>query len=127
MPYSKEVLKHFTHPKYFGKIKNADGVGKVGNPACGDVMELYLKIDSKTKKIKDVKFHTTGCAAAIASSDMACEVIKGKTIEKALNIGYKDIVKGLGDLPPVKVHCSVLATQALKAAVENYNKNNKGL
>ena len=123
MPYSKEVLKHFTHPKYFGKIKNADGVGKVGNPACGDVMELYLKTDPKTKKIKDVKFHTTGCAAAIASSDMACEVIKGKTIEKALKIGYKDIVKGLGDLPPVKVHCSVLATQALKAAIENYNKN----
>ena len=125
MAYSKEVLKHFTHPKYFGKIKNADSVGKVGNPACGDVMELYLKIDPKTKKIKDVKFHTTGCAAAIASSDMACEVIKGKTIEKALKISYKDIVKGLGELPPVKVHCSVLATQALKAAIENYNK--KGL
>lgn len=122
MPYSKQVLKHFTNPKYFGKIKNADGIGKVGNPACGDIMELYLKIDPKTKKIKDVKFHTTGCAAAIASSDMACEVIKGKSLEKALKMNYKDIVRGLGELPPIKVHCSVLATQALQAAVEDYNK-----
>jgi len=122
MIYSKKVLKHFLHPKFFGKIKNADGIGKAGNPLCGDLMELYLKIDKKTKKIKDIKFQTTGCCAAIASSDMICEVVNGKTIKGALKVKFEDIIKKLGKLPPVKVHCSILATQALKSAIENYKK-----
>lgn len=120
--YTKKVLKHFLHPKFFGKIQNPDGVGRVGNPTCGDIMELSLKIDPKTQKIKDVKFHTTGCAAAIASSDMVAEAVKGKTIEQALNVNFKDIIRGLGELPPVKIHCSVLATGALKLAIEDYFK-----
>jgi nitrogen fixation NifU-like protein len=130
--YSKKVLKHFLHPKFFGKIKNADGIGKAGNPLCGDVMELYIKIKNQKSKIKnsneriikDIRFHTTGCAAAIASSDMICEMVKGKKIKDALKIKFEDIIKKLGKLPPVKVHCSVLATQALKSAIDNYNKKN---
>ena len=122
MAYSKKVLQHFLKPKFFGKIKNPDAVGQAGNPVCGDMMELFLKIDPKTKKIKDIKFHTVGCAAAIASSDMICEVAKGKTLEKALKTDFNEIVERLGKLPPVKVHCSVLATKALKSAIEDYNK-----
>ena len=120
MIYSKKVLQHFLHPKFFGKIKNADGVGHTGNPLCGDVMELYLKIDEKSQKIKDIKFHTTGCAAAIASSDMVCQFVKGKTIKEALKVDFNDILKKLGNLPPVKVHCSILAIQALKSAIDDY-------
>jgi nitrogen fixation NifU-like protein len=120
MIYSKKVLQHFLHPKFFGKIKNADGMGRTGNPLCGDVMELYLKIDEKSQKIKDIKFHTTGCAAAIASSDMVCQFVKGKTIKEALKVDFKDILKKLGNLPPVKVHCSILAIQALRAAIDDY-------
>ena len=125
MLYSKKVLQHFLHPKFFGKIKNADGVGHAGNPLCGDVMELYLKIDKKSQKIKDIKFHTTGCAAAIASSDMICEVVKGKTIKEALKVNFNDILEKLGKLPPVKVHCSILATQALKSAIDDYRRKSK--
>ncbi len=125
MIYSKKVLKHFSNPKFFGKIKNADGVGKAGNPLCGDLMELYIKVDPKNQKIKDIKFHTTGCAAAIASSDMICEIVKDKTIKEALKIDFKDIIKELGELPPIKVHCSVLANQALKSAIDNYKQNIK--
>lgn len=123
--YSKKVLQHFLRPKFFGKIKNADGVGHTGNPLCGDVMELYLKIDEKSQKIRDIKFHTTGCAAAIASSDMVCEVVKGKTIKEALKVNFNDILKKLGHLPPVKVHCSILATQALKSAIDDYKGKSK--
>ncbi len=122
--YNKKVLQHFLHPKFFGKMKNPDAVGRVGNPRCGDIMSLYLKIDKKTRRIQDVKFNTLGCAAAVASSDMICEMVRGKTIKEALKIKFDDIVKDLGELPPIKVHCSVLATQALKNAVENY-KNKK--
>lgn len=125
MMYSKKVLQHFLHPKFFGKIKDANGVGHAGNSLCGDVMELYLKIDKKSQKIKDIKFHTTGCAAAIASSDMICEVVKGKTIERALKVNFNDILKKLGKLPPVKVHCSILATQALKSAIDDYRRKSK--
>lgn len=125
MIYSKKVLKYFLHPKFFGKIKDADGIGKAGNPLCGDVMELYLKIDKKNQKIKDIKFHTTGCAAAIASSDMICEIVKGKTIKEALKVDFNDILKKLGKLPPVKVHCSILATQALKSAIDDYRRKSK--
>ena len=109
--YSKQVIEHFLHPKNLGKLKDADGVGKVGNPACGDVMELFIKVEKKNSKeiIKDIKFYTLGCAAAIATSDMA----------------YQDIVGELGDLPPIKIHCSVLAREGLKAAVEDYRKKSK--
>jgi len=122
--YTKEVIKRFTHPKNFGEIKNADGVGKVGHPRCGDLMKLYLKIEKKNGRevIKDIKFHTLGCAAAIATSDMACDLVKGKTLKEALKIDYQKIIKALGDLPPIKIHCSVLAREGLKAAIENYEK-----
>ncbi|OGZ24259.1 MAG: iron-sulfur cluster assembly scaffold protein [Candidatus Nealsonbacteria bacterium RIFCSPLOWO2_01_FULL_43_32] len=125
--YSKQVIEHFLHPKNLGKLKDADGVGKVGNPACGDVMELFIKVEKKNSKeiIKDIKFYTLGCAAAIATSDMACELVKGKTIQEALEINYQDIVGELGDLPPIKIHCSVLAREGLKAAVEDYRKKSK--
>ncbi len=123
--YSKKVIEHFMHPKYLGKMKNPDAKGRVGNPRCGDMMDLYLKINKKTQKIKDIKFHALGCAAAIASSDMICDLVKVKTIKEALKIKFKDILKELGDLPPVKIHCSVLATQALQKAVEDYNKKSK--
>jgi len=128
--YSKKVIQHFTNPKNFGEIKNADGIGKVGNPACGDVMTLYIKVIKKGDKeiIKNIKFHTLGCAAAIATSDIVCDLVKGKTVEQALKVDYKDIVKGLMDLPPIKVHCSLLAEEGLKAAIKDYEKkkgNNK--
>jgi len=125
--YSKETIKRFTHPKNFGEIKNADGVGKVGNPRCGDLMELYIKVDKKGKQeiIKDIKFHTLGCAAAIATSDIVCDLVKGKTLKSALKAGYKDVAERLGYLPALKMHCSYLAEQGLKAAIENYEKKKK--
>lgn len=112
------------HPKHMGRIKNPDGVGQAGNIICGDTMELYLKIkrDKKKKKevIKDLKFQTIGCAAAISSSDVACELLKGKTLEQALKLKPEDIIKKLGGLPEVKVHCSLLGVEALKSAIKNY-------
>lgn len=109
-----------------GKIKNPDGVGKVGNPACGDTMELFIKIKTKKEKgrakevIDDIKFETLGCAAAIASSEVACQLIKGKTINEALKLSNKEIIKALDGLPAVKIHCSLLAVEALKSAIKNY-------
>ena len=125
--YSKEVIKRFTNPKNFGEIKNADAIGKVGNSRCGDVMKLYIRVEKKGGKeiIKDIKFHTLGCAAAIAASDMACDLVRGKTLKEALKIDYKKIIKGLGDLPPLKIHCSVLAREGLRAAIDNYEKRKK--
>ncbi len=120
--YTKEAIGRFMNPKNFGRIKNADGIGKVGNIKCGDLMELYIKMDKKKKVISDVKFHTLGCAAAIATSDVICEMIKGKTIEEALRITYKDIVDKLGSLPQVKIHCATLAQEGLKSAVADYEK-----
>lgn len=122
--YSKKVINHFSNPKNFGEIKKADGVGKVGNPRCGDIMKLYLKIEKKGKKeiIKDIKFYTLGCAAAIATSDIVCDLVKGKTLKEALKISSKDVVKKLGYLPPLKIHCSLLAEQGLRAAIEDYKK-----
>src|SRR4030043_26263 len=117
--YSKEVIKRFTNPKNFGEIKNADGVGRVGNPRCGDMMKLYIKVGKKGI-IKDIKFHTLGCAAAIATSDMACDLVKGKTLKEAQKIDYRKIIKALGDLPLIKIHCSVLAREGLKAALKDY-------
>jgi len=119
--YNKKVLKHFTNPKNYGKIENPDGVGEVGNKVCGDVMKVYIKVDKE--KIKEVKFQTFGCIAAIASSDVLCEIVKGKTIEQAKKIKNKDIVEKLKSLPSIKLHCSVLGVSALKKALENYEKN----
>lgn len=128
--YNKKVMKLFMNPKNMGEIKNADGIGKVGNPVCGDIMWVYIKVGkNKLKKeiIKDIKFKTFGCAAAIATSSMITQVAKGKTLEEAKKIKYKDIVDSLGGLPSVKIHCSTLATEALNKAIENYNgkKENK--
>jgi len=121
--YSEKLMKLFRKPHNFGKIKNADAVGKVGNPVCGDVMYLYLKI--KDDVIKDVKFETFGCAAAIGTSSIITDMIKGKKIDDALKVSKDDIAKELGGLPPIKMHCSVLATEALKKAVEEYRTKRK--
>jgi nitrogen fixation NifU-like protein len=122
--YSEKLMKLFRKPHNFGKIKNADAVGKVGNPVCGDVMYLYLKI--KDNRIKDVKFETFGCAAAIGTSSIITDMIKGKTIEEALKVSKDDIAEEIGGLPPIKMHCSVLATEALKKAVEEYRIKQRG-
>lgn len=118
MIYSKKVLNHFKNPHNQGVIKNADAVGKVGNANCGDVMKIYLKI--KGNKIEDIKFETLGCAAAIAVSSALTDMVKGKTIEQALKITKDKIVKDLGGLPPIKVHCSMLGVEALHEAIKNY-------
>jgi len=128
MSYSKKVLKHFKNPYNQGVIKNADAVGKVGNPTCGDVMKIYLKIGGEKAKegkegekvIKDIKFETLGCAAAIAVSSALTDMVKGKTIDKALKITKDQIVKDLGGLPPIKVHCSMLGVEALHEAINKY-------
>jgi nitrogen fixation NifU-like protein len=118
MLYSDKVLEHFTNPRNVGEIENADGVGEVGNAKCGDIMKMYLKIDDGI--IEDVKFKTFGCGAAIATSSMATELIKGKSIEDALKLTNKAVVEALDGLPEVKLHCSVLAEQAVKAAMADY-------
>lgn len=120
MLYSEKVMDHFTNPRNVGEIADADGVGEVGNAKCGDIMKMYLKVDKGV--ISDVKFKTFGCGAAIATSSMATEMIKGKTIEDALKVTNKAVVEALEGLPPVKIHCSVLAEQAVKAAVADYYK-----
>ena len=120
MLYSEKVMDHFQHPRNLGKMDDADGVGEVGNAKCGDIMKMYLKI--KDGKIEDVKFNTFGCASAIATSSIATEMIKGQKIEDALKLSNKAVVEALDGLPPVKVHCSVLAEQAIKAAVSDYYK-----
>jgi len=120
MAYSEKVMEHFTNPRNVGEIANADGIGEVGNPKCGDIMRMYIKVDGDT--ISDVKFKTFGCGAAIATSSMATELIKGKKIEDALKLTNKAVMEALDGLPAVKVHCSVLAEQAIKAAVSDYYK-----
>lgn len=125
--YNKEVMDHFMHPRNMGEIKDADGIGKVGNMTCGDVMWVYIKVEKNNKDepvIKDIKFRTLGCAAAIASSSMATELAKGKTIDEALSITKEDIVGALGAMPAVKVHCSLLATDALAEAIYDYMSRN---
>lgn len=119
MQYSKKVILHFTRPHNQGTIKNPSGVGVVGNPVCGDLMKIYIKIDKK-KVIKDIKFETLGCAAAIATSSMITDLAKGKTIEAAKKISRNDVADALEYLPPVKMHCSNLASDALKKAIENF-------
>ena len=123
-PYSDKVMDHFMNPRNMGEIEEADGVGEVGNPACGDVMKLYLKIEGDI--IVDAKFKTFGCGAAIASSSMTTELIKGKTIDEALRISNEAVAEALGGLPPAKQHCSVLAEDALKEALEDYKKRQRG-
>lgn len=122
--YSKEVLKHFRNPQNVGVIKNPDGVATVGNPICGDVMRLFIKVEEikKTKYIKNIKFQTLGCGAAIATSSMITKMVKGKPIKEALKISKTTLIKALGGLPAPKVHCSVLAEEALKKAINNYLK-----
>ena len=116
--YSEKVMEHFRNPRNVGEIENPDGIGHVGNPVCGDIMELYIKVNDST--IVDAKFKTFGCGAAIAASSMVTEILKGKSIEKALNISNQEVAEALNGLPPPKMHCSVLAEEALKSAIEDY-------
>jgi nitrogen fixation NifU-like protein len=116
--YSEKVMEHFKNPRNVGEMENPDGVGYVGNPVCGDIMELYIKVNDGV--IVDAKFKTFGCGAAIATSSIVTEMVKGKRIEEALKISNKAVAEALDGLPPVKMHCSVLAEEALKSAIEDY-------
>lgn len=118
--YSEKVMEHFRNPKNVGEVENPDGIGHVGNPVCGDIMELYIKVEDDT--IVDTKFKTFGCGAAIATSSMVTELVKGKTIDEALEISNSAVAEALGGLPPIKMHCSVLAEEALKSAIDDYLK-----
>ena len=122
MAYSAKVMDHFENPRNLGKMENADGVGEVGNAKCGDIMKIYLKIEDGI--IADVKFNTFGCASAIATSSMATEMIKGKSVDEALELSNKAVVEALDGLPPAKVHCSVLAEEAIKKALKDYYDKN---
>ena len=122
--YSEKVMEHFKNPRNVGEIENPDGVGHVGNPVCGDIMELYLRV--KDGIITEAKFKTFGCGAAIATSSMVTEMVKGKSIEEALKISNRAVAEALGGLPPVKMHCSVLAEEALQSALEDYLNKSKG-
>lgn len=117
--YTEAVMDHFRNPRNVGSMENADGVGQVGNPKCGDIMKIYLKINDD-EIIEEVKFETFGCGSAIASSSMATELIKGKSVNEAVDLTNKAVIEALGGLPPVKVHCSVLAEQAVKSALYDY-------
>ena len=119
--YSEKVMDHFSNPRNVGEIPDANGVGTVGNAKCGDIMKMYLKVEDGV--IKDVKFKTFGCGAAIATSSMATEMVKGKTMEEALQLTNKAVAEALDGLPPVKMHCSLLAEEAIHAAVEDYMKH----
>lgn len=121
--YSKKMMEFFRNPHNMGKIENADGTGKVGNPVCGDVMYLYIKV--KDNKISDIKFETFGCASAIATSSAVTDLAKGRTLDDALKITKEDVAKSVDGLPPIKMHCSLLAIDALKAAIEDYRKKKK--
>ena len=121
--YSKKILNRFQNPRFAGEIKHPDAVGEVGNVKCGDIMKVFLKI--KDNKIIDIKFKTYGCVAAIVSTDYLCEIVKGKTLDQALKITSKDVVKKMGSVPAIKLHCSVLAQNALKQAIEDYRKKSK--
>jgi nitrogen fixation NifU-like protein len=116
--YSELVMEHFTNPRNVGVIEDADGVGKEGNPICGDLMEIFIKV--KNNHIEDIKFRTFGCGAAIATSSMVTEMVKGKTLDEALEVSNKAVAEALGGLPPIKMHCSNLAADALHKAIEDY-------
>ena len=117
--YSEKVMDHFANPRNVGEIENANAVGQVGNPKCGDIMKIYMDIDDNDV-IRDVKFKTFGCGAAIATSSMATEMVKGKTVDEALKLTNKAVMAALDGLPPEKIHCSVLAEEAIKSAIDNY-------
>jgi nitrogen fixation NifU-like protein len=121
--YNEKVMEHFANPRNVGEIADADGIGEVGNPVCGDMMTFYIKV--KDNKIQDVKFKTFGCGAAIAVSSMVSEMAKGKTLDEAMQISNKDVAKELGGLPENKLHCSNLGADALHKAIENYRENHK--
>ena len=118
--YSEEVIKHFNNPQNVGEIESPSAIGKVGNPQCGDIMYIYIKVDDETKIITDCKFKTFGCAAAIASSSVATELVKGKTIFEAFEITNEDVISELGSLPERKIHCSLLAEEGIKRAIVEY-------
>ncbi len=118
MEYSEKVVEHYTNPRNVGKIENASGIGEVGNPVCGDIMKMFIKVENNV--IVDVRFKTFGCGAAIATSSISTEMIKEKTIEEALQLKNTDVVNNLGGLPPVKLHCSVLAEEAIHEAIADY-------
>ena len=120
MLYSEKVMDHFRNPRNLGTIDDADAVGEVGNAKCGDIMKMYMKINDDTKVIEEVKFKTFGCGAAVATSSMATELVKGKTIQEALEVTNKAVMEALDGLPPVKVHCSLLAEEAIHAALWDY-------
>ena len=122
--YNDKVIEHYSNPRNVGAIEDASGIGEVGNPVCGDIMKMYLKIENNI--IVDVKFKTFGCGAAIATSSISTEMIKGKTIEEALKLCNKDVVNELGGLPPVKLHCSVLAEEAIRNAIADYYRKQGG-
>ncbi len=124
MLYSEKVMDHFKNPRNVGEMENADGIGEVGNAKCGDIMRMYIKVDKQTQTITDVKFMTFGCGSAIATSSIATEMIKGQPISKALELSNKAVVEALGGLPAHKIHCSVLAEEAVKAAVKDYYDKN---
>jgi len=121
--YSDKVMEHFKNPHNVGEIKDADGIGEVGNPVCGDIMKIYIKV--KDDKIIDCKFKTFGCGAAIATSSMITEMVKGKDVDEALKISNKAVAEALGGLPPIKMHCSNLAADGLSEAIEDYKKKSK--
>lgn len=121
--YTEKVLDHFRNPRNMGEIKDADGIGTVGNPSCGDIMTIYIKV--KDEKIEDIKFKTYGCAAAIASTSIATEIVKGKALDEAYKLTRDDVAKELGGLPAVKMHCSNLAADALREAIDDYRKKKK--
>ncbi len=118
MEYSEKVIEHYTNPRNVGKIENASGIGEVGNPVCGDIMKMFIKVENNI--IVDVKFKTFGCGAAISTSSISTEMIKGKTLEEALKLKNTDVVNSLGGLPKVKIHCSVLAEEAIHQAIADY-------
>ena len=121
--YSQKVMDHFMNPRNVGVIEDADAIGEVGNPRCGDIMRMYLKI--KNNVIEDIKFQTFGCGAAVATSSMVTELVKGKTLEEALKVTKMDVADALDGLPPIKMHCSNLAEEAIKLAIEDYRKKNE--
>ncbi|MFQ5956858.1 MAG: Fe-S cluster assembly scaffold protein NifU [Candidatus Brocadiales bacterium] len=123
-PYSEKVMEHFANPHNVGELEHADGVGEVGNPACGDIMKMYIKVEDDV--IVDTRFKTFGCGAAIATSSMATDLIKGKTVDEALKVTNKAVAEALGGLPKQKLHCSVLAEEAIQAAIDDYLKKTTG-
>ncbi len=126
--YSQKVIEHFSNPRNVGTLENPDGVGEVGNVTCGDIMRIFIKVenDGDTERIGDIRFQTFGCGAAVATSSIVTEMVKGMTLEEALKVTNKDVADALDGLPPVKMHCSNLAADALRAAIEDYRQRQKG-